>query len=164
MSYAQGKKKIIKHTVEKNKKIETKTGYNSFLFDMMKDLDMIYAEYEQLVQRVWDKKVNLDLKGSSEASIKEIDDLRKEIIDMPVFKGGDDYQKSVLIYADVVKKKIKALEKYGVLGADPNSDSAAYYDAKREFDEVTNLEIEKRNAVKRMKSAYENTVYMGGNK
>lgn len=163
-SYAQETKKAIKQNVERNKNIDTKVGYNYFMLDMVRDLDIIYTEYEELVQRVWDKKVNLNLKNSSSESIKKVDALRKMMIDMPVYKGGDDYQKSVLIYADVVKKKIKILEKYGVLGADPNSDNTEYYDAKRAFDEVTNLEIEKRNAVRRMKSAYEKTVYLNTGK
>lgn len=164
MSYAQDAKAVIKHNVERNKNIDTKVGYNHFLVDMVTGLDFIYTEYEELVQQVWDKKSNLDLRNSSIASLKRIDALRKTIIDMPVYKGGDDYQKSVLIYADVIKKKINTLEKYGVLGANPNSDTAEYYAAKRNFDEITNLEIEKRNAVKRMKGAYEKTVYLESNK
>ncbi|MBK5721717.1 hypothetical protein JGH11_12630 [Dysgonomonas sp. Marseille-P4677] len=160
ISYAQENKRVIKHNIERNKNIDTKIGYNYFMLEMVGDLDVIYTEYEELVQSVWDKKINLDLKNSSAASIKKIDALRKAIIEMPVYKGGDDYQKSVLIYSDVVKKKITTLEKYGVLGADPNSDTREYSEAKIAFDEVTNLEIEKRNAVRRMKDAYEKTVYV----
>ena len=157
--YAQ-KGKVTNRNVERNKNVDNKKGYNYFLLDMVKDIDVVYTDYEALVQRVWDKKVNLDLRKSSADPIKKLDRIKQTILDMPVFKGGIEYQEAVLAYIDVMKKKIVALEKFGVLGADANSDFNEYKNSQIKFEELTNEEIDARNIVRRKKGEYEKTVFM----
>lgn len=158
--YAQSTGKVTTRNVEMNKKIDNKKGYNYFLLDMIKDTDVVYTEYEELIQRVWDKKVNLNLNGTSVQPLKKLDKIKQTVIDMPVFKGGIEYQESVLTYIDVVRKKIVLLEKYGILGADSKSDVKEYNDAAMAFNEATNEGIDARNIVRRKKNEYEKTVYM----
>jgi len=158
--YAQNSGKVATRNVEMNRKIDTKKGYNYFLLDMIKDIDVVYAEYEELIQRVWSKEVNLDLTKSSAAPLKKADKIWQTVVDMPVFKGGIEYQESVLSYMVVVKKKIILLEKYGILGANPKSDINQYNDAATAFNEATNEGIEARNLVRRKKNEFEKTVYM----
>jgi len=158
--YAQNTGKVSTRNIERNKNIDNKKGYNYFLLDMMKDIDVVYTEYEELIQRVWDKKVNLSLKGTSGQPLKKLDKIKQTVIEMPVFKGGIEYQESVLAYIDAVKKKIILLEKYGILGADPQSNTSEYNDAAIAFSDATNEGIEARNIVRRKKNEYEKTVYM----
>lgn len=161
MGYSQKQdSKVSKQRIERNKNIDTKNGYNYFMLDVIKDVDIVYTEYEELVQRVWDKKVSPDLRNSSVAPLKEIDNIRVEIIEMPIFQGGLKYRNSVLDYIEAVKQKIRLLEKYGILGADANSDVLKYNDAGREFYEADNVATEKRNNVRKEKTAYEKTVYI----
>lgn len=158
--YAQSSGTVTKRSVEMNKNIDNKKGYNQFLLDMIKISDGIYAEYEELVQRVWDKKVDLNLDKSSNAYRNKIDGVKQTIVDMPIFKGGDDYQKSVLTYMDAVKKKMTHLERLGVLGADENSNTVDYNDAAIAFNEVTNECIDVRNNVRNKKNEFEGKVYI----
>ena len=158
--YAQRSGTVTTRNVEMNRKIDTKKGYNYFLLDMIKDIDIVYTEYEELVQRVWNKKINMNLTKSSAEYLKKADRIWQTVIDMPVYKGGIEYQESVLAYMVVVKKKITLLEKYGILGANPKSDINEYNDAAIAFNEATNEGIEARNIVRRKKNEFERTVYM----
>ena len=160
MGYAQDEKKIIKKNIERNRKIDNKRSYNYFLLDMVKDADAIYSEYEDLVQQVWDKKIEKDMKNTSSLSIQKINALSNIITDVAVYKGGGDYQKTVLTYLDAINENLKALEDYVVLGADTNVRADEYYKSGRLFDEKVNNKIEKRNLVRQEKSLYEKTFYM----
>ncbi|WP_029904275.1 hypothetical protein [Prevotella sp. 10(H)] len=161
MGFAQNQeRKVSKQTIERNKKIDTKNGYNYFLIDMIKDVDIVYTEYEAMVQRVWDKEINLDLHNSAKESLEKIDDIRTSTLKMPVYKGGLEYRAAVLDYIDAVRKKTSRLEKYGILGADANSDITEYNKAGKAFNESDNEAIEKRNIVRRKKADYEKTFYI----
>lgn len=161
MGYAQEEENNVKRQrIERNKKIDTKTGYNYFMLDIVKDIDVIYTEYEELVQRVWDNKVNINLYKTSVAPLKEINNLRAEIINMPIYKGGLEYRNSVLDYLEAVKQKIVVLEKFGILGADSHSDIQLYYTASRQFQEADNATIDRRNKVRKLKTIYEKTIFM----
>ena len=158
--YAQSSGKVTTRNVEMNKKIDNKKGYNYFLLDMIRDSDIVYTEYEELVQRVWKKEVSVNLEKTSVKPLQKLNKIRQTVIDMPVFKGGIEYQESVLAYIDVVKKKIVLLEKYGILGADAKSDVNEYNDAAIAFNEATNEGIEARNIIRHKKNEFEKTVYI----
>lgn len=151
---------VKKKRIERNWNINTKVGYNQFLLDMVSDVDLAYTEYEELIQSVWDKKVNLDLNKSSDKPLKKIDEYRKIVIDMKIYQGGNDYQKAVLDYIDTMKEKVKLLEKYGILGTDPDSDAKDYNSTAIAFNDITNEAIDKRNIIRKKKTEYEKTVYM----
>ncbi|MBD8390128.1 hypothetical protein [Dysgonomonas sp. BGC7] len=157
---AQQGAKTTKRNVEVNKRIDNKVAYNYFLLDMIRDIDVVYGEYEELIQRAWSKRIDLDLKGSSGDYLKRIDAIGQTVEEMPIFKGGDDYQKSVLEYTDVVKEKITLLERYGILGTIPDSDINEYNDAEIAFNEATNKGIEVRNKVRKLKSSFEKKTYI----
>jgi hypothetical protein len=161
MGYAQKQEgKVSKQRIERNKNIETKSGYNYFMLDFIKDVDAVYTEYEELVQRVWDNEVNLDLHKTSVTPLKKINNIRAEIINMPIYRGGLEYRNAVLDYLEAVKQKIVVLEKFGILGADANSDIQLYYETSRKYQEADNVTIDKRNKVRRQKSIYERTVHI----
>lgn len=160
MGYAQDEKKIIKQNIERNRKIDNKRSYNYFLLDMVKDADAIYSEYEDLVQQVWDKKIEKDMKNTSSLSIQKVNALSNIITDVAVYKGGEDYQKAVFTYLDAINENLKALEDYVVLDADTNVRADEYYKAEGLFEEKVNNKIEKRNLVRQEKSLYEKTFYM----
>ncbi|MDR2953634.1 MAG: hypothetical protein LBV43_00965 [Prevotella sp.] len=127
---------------------------------MINDIDKEYADYEEKVQNVWDNKITMDLKKSAVKPTTAIDEYCKEIKRMPIFKGGEDYQKSVLEYADAMKEKISRLEKYGVLGSDADADFDQYFASARAFDKASNDAIDKRNVLRKRKSEYERTFYI----
>lgn len=157
---AQHVGKGSKRSVEVNKKIDNKVAYNYFMLDMIRDADVVYGEYEELVQRVWQKEVTVNLKGTAAGYIKKIDEIDKQINEVPVFRGGDKYKESVLEYLDAVRLKLTLLEPYGILGADAQSGIAEYTDASIAFNEATNKGIEIRNKVRKIKSEFEKTTYI----
>lgn len=160
--YAQNEtnNKVVKKTVKKNFKLDTKTAYNYFLLDIVRDVDSVYSRYEGTVQDVWSGKNKIDLKGSSNTAIKDADRIYRMVQETNIYQGGDEYQKAVLTYIEAVKEKIRLLEIYGILGADPESDAGEYDDAAIKFHEATNDAIDKRNKLREKKSLYEKTVYM----
>lgn len=160
VSVAQERDKVVRRSVKVNTNVKSKTGYNQFLLDIVKDIDSAYAKYEQLVQSVWDKKVVMDLFGSSKEAVKQIEEAKVKIKDMPTYVGGTKYKNSVLQYADAVKKKIQYLEKFGILGADPLSDIKDYDTMSVKFQESTNEATEARNKVRRMKDEFEKNEYV----
>ncbi|GAB6121226.1 hypothetical protein JCM30204_23750 [Dysgonomonas termitidis] len=161
MGYAQKQEgKVSKFRLERNKNINTRSGYNHFMLDIVKDIDVVYTQYEELVQRVWDNKVDMDLHKTSGAPLKEMNNIRTEIVNMPIYPGGLEYRNSVLDYLEAVKQKIVVLEKFGILGADANSDIQLYYETSRKFQEADNVTIDKRNKVRRQKTIYERTAYV----
>ncbi len=161
MGYAQKQEaKAGRQRIERNKNIQTKSGYNYFMLDVVKDVDVVYTEYEELIQRVWDNEVNLNLQKTSVTPLKEINNIRTEIVNMPIYHGGLEYRNSVLDYLEAVKQKIVVLEKFGILGADANSDIQLYYETSRKFQEADNVTIDKRNKVRRQKTIYERTAYV----
>lgn len=157
---AQDKSRIIKRSVKTNSNIKSKTGYNQFLLDAVKDIDSSYVRYEQLVQSVWDKKVVMDLFGSSKDAVEQIEEIKEMVKSMQTYVGGTRYKNSVLQYADAVKKKIQYLEKFGILGADPVSDINDYDTMSIKFQESTNEATEARNKVRRMKEEFEKNEYV----
>lgn len=160
MGYAQSKDRVLKRSVKTNTDIKTKSGYNQFLIDMIQDMDTAYAQYERLVQKVWDKELVMDLYGSSKDAVKVLDNSKQKINSMPVYQGAENYKNAVLKYADIVKKKILYLEKFGILGADPVSDINDYNTISMKFQETTNEGIEGRNKVRRLKEEFEKTAYV----
>ena len=159
-SSAQDKSRVIERSVKANTTIKTKTGYNQFLVDQVKSIDSVYVKYEQLVQDVWDKKIVIDLFGTSKDPVKQIEEAKDNVKAMPVYRGGIKYKNSVLQYADTVKRKIQYLEKFGILGADPLSDFDDYTTMSIKFEESTNEATEARNKVRRMKDEFERNEYV----
>lgn len=164
MGYAQNEGGVLKRKVEINKNIKTKSGYNQFLLDVIKEMDALYYEYEELVQKVWDKEIEVELLNSSRDVQKKLDEYNEAVKSMPVYRGGDDYQKAMLDYIVAMKEKIKCLEKYGILGADNFSDVTEYNKAHIAFHEATNDATDKRNTVRKKKDEFEKTVYMKAKK
>lgn len=164
IGYAQSKDRVLKRAVKTNTDIKTKSGYNQFLVDMIKDVDTAYAQYERLVQKVWDKELVMDLYSSSKDVVKVVDNSKQKINSMPVYLGAESYKNAVLQYTDIVKRKIQYLEKFGILGADPVSDINDYNTISLKFQETTNEGIEGRNKVRRLKEEFEKTVYVKAKK
>lgn len=159
--YAQEtKSEIRKKVVTINKNIATKVGYNYFLLDMVNDADAVFTEYEDIVQRVWDGKLQKNLTNSSREPLNKLDQMRWYVSEIKVYEGGNDYRDATHNYIDALEEKVKYLEKLGILGADPESDVTAYYDASRAYTEVVNRSIEKRNILRNKKSVFEKTTYM----
>jgi len=160
IGYAQDQGGILKRSVEINKNIKTKSGYNQFLIDMVRDIDVAYSDYEDVVQKVWDHEIEMDLLKSSKSTLKKLSEYKELIKTIPAFLGGDDYQRAVLDYAEAVELKTECLEKYGVLGADAHSDITEYKKIEKEFNEIVNDAIDKRNIVRKKKDEFEKTTYM----
>jgi len=159
--YAQESGKVTNRNIEKNRSVNSIVAYSNFILDMIRQMDITYGEYEEVIQRVWNKEIDLKLERSSAEPLKKMDKIKHEITYTPVYKGAEEYQKAVLAYADIVKKKITLLEKFGILGADKDSDVLAYNDAARVFYEANNDAIEGRNILKRKKNEFEKNAFDG---
>lgn len=164
--YAQDDRStVLKRTVEKNKKIDSKTAYNYMLLDAVNDTDAFYNEYEITVQMVWDGRLNvINVKNDIGKSIRGVQNCLDNVKNTPVYQGGNEYQQAVQEYIIAVKEKIEALEVLGVLGADKNSDAEAYNQASIRFTDVSNKAIDLRNKVRNEKNEYEKTFYVKGKK
>ncbi|MDU1890449.1 MAG: hypothetical protein E6767_07130 [Dysgonomonas sp.] len=152
--------KVLKRTVEKNYKRNTKSGYNYFLLDAIRDVDAIYKEYEDMIQAVWAGKEKKNLKGSSKKTREEIDELYSLVKRIKVYIGGLDYQQAVLAYIESVKEKAIQLETYGILSENIEADVKAFNEASEKFNNAVNDSMGKRDHVREMKNIYERTTYM----
>ena len=144
---------VSKRRVEKS--VKTKGGYNSFLLESIHSSDKIYSDYESKVQQVWNGESKENLEGSSKKPLRDLAEVQQSIKEIPVYKGGDDYQKAVSNYLNAVEKKINLLETLGVLGANPDTEAREYNNISRAFTDISNEAIDIRNAVRRVKRNFE---------
>lgn len=153
--------KVTKRVVQKGQVTNTKTHYNYFLLDAVNDSDAAYAEYESVVQQVWEEKIPaISLKNEKGKAIRAIDDYLELVKTTPTYQGGEEYRTAVLAYIIAVKDKVNALENLGILGADKDSDATAYNKASIKFTDLSNEAIDLRNIVRNKKSDYEKTFYI----
>jgi hypothetical protein len=151
---------VTKRVVESTNKGDSKSHYNYLLLDAVNYSDAAYTGYEKLVQSVWDKKSNADITKGSIETIKVIDKYIITVKETPVYRGGDAYRLAVLNYIDKVKDKVMALEHFGKLGNDSNTDTTEYNNASIQFTDISNEAIGLRNIVRDKKNEYEKTFYI----
>lgn len=155
--YAQDGRSF-KQRVEKSTK--TKAGYNNFLLESVHNSDKIYSDYENTVQKVWDGDLKEDLRNSSRKPLRELAQVQQLVKEIAIYKGGEDYQKTVINYLNAVERKISLLETLGILGANPDSKAEEYNSVSRAFTDLSNEAIDIRNAVRRAKRDYEKNFYI----
>jgi hypothetical protein len=149
-----------KRVVESTNKGDSKTHYNYLLLDAVNYSDAAYADFEKLVQSVWNKKSNADITENSIETIKVIDKYLHTIKNAPVYNGGEAYQLAVLNYISKVKDKVTALEYLGKLGDNADADPVEYNNASIKFTDISNEAIDSRNIVRNEKNEYEKTFYI----
>lgn len=157
IGFCFSQEKVEGKNVEKNINWRTKVGYSNLLIDALNTTDNMYSDYEAMVQDVWDNGTNTDLAGEAKAIQSRLNDLSAKIDQTPVYTAGKDFQLAILNYIDAMKIKITALEKYGILVADENTDTETVNDASDAFNDATDNATVKRNTVRNQYRLYART-------
>lgn len=155
------KTRVIKRSVEKAQRADTKSGYNNMLIEAINNSDAAYTEFEKTVQAVWDEKQKVEnIKNAKNRAIEKIQDYLYLITNTPIYVGGDKYQQASIVYILAIKKKVEDLEAVGIIGADKDADSDVYNKKYAKFTDISNEAIELKYRVRNQKDIFEKTFYI----
>lgn len=157
----RNKATVVKRSVEKTNRTDTKSGYNNMLIEAINESDAAYTEFEKTIQLLWDGKLDLSSIGKNKnLALDKIQICSLRVTNTPVYKGGDKYQQATILYIIAVKDKVDVLETLGRIGVDKDSDEDVYNKKYAKFTDVSNEAIELKYRVRNQKDIFEKTFYM----